>query len=190
VNKNKLTAYALGAGIIVCAVIFVRWWTQEMSAISKYSINAWTDDQQADCAIVLTGERNRLDEGFDLLYRSHVKKLIISGVNPVSYLEEIYPNIVLYGRIEPENIILEKNSKTTYGNAQQTLQLTEALGCHDVILITSRLHMYRALRTFKATYPQTISIYPRATAGKQFALAWDQLAFESFKSMFYSLWAY
>ncbi len=119
-----------------------------------------------------------------------MKKLIISGVNPLSYLEEIYPNIVFYGRIEPENIILEKNSKTTYGNAQQTLPLIEALGCHDVILITSRMHMYRAFRTFKASYPSNINIYSRATIGREYNFAWNQVAFESFKSMFYSVWAY
>lgn len=173
---------------IALASVFFRWWTDEMAIISQQTVNAWTDEQQADCAIVLTGERHRLDEGFDLLYQGHVKKLIISGVNPSSYLEEIYPNIVFYGRIEPENIILEKNSKTTYGNAQQTLPLIEAMGCHDLILITSRMHMYRALRTFKANYPHNINIYSRATVGREFTL--NQLAFESFKSMFYSLWAY
>ena len=104
----------MGFLVIVGASVFLRWWTQELTIISRQTVNAWTDEQQADCAIVLTGERNRLNEGFDLLYQGHVKKLIISGVNPSSYLEEIYPNIVFYGRIEPENIILEKNSKTTF----------------------------------------------------------------------------
>lgn len=139
---------------------------------------------------MLTGERNRLDEGFDLLYQGHVKKLLISGVNPTSYLEEIYPNIIFYGRLAPENIILEKNSKTTYGNAQQTLPLVEALACRDVILITSRLHMYRSLQTFRAHYPENITIYPRATVGRQYQFVWDQIAIESLKSMFYSVWTY
>lgn len=187
---NKYFTYALGVLMLVLISVCMRWWTQELTLITSQPINAWTDEQQADCAIVLTGERNRLDEGFDLLYQGHVKKLVISGVNPSSYLEEIYPNIVFYGRIEPENIILEKSSKTTYGNAQQTLPLVEALGCHDIILITSRLHMYRSLKTFKATYPSNIAIYPRATVGREYGFIWDQLAFETSKSLFYSFWAY
>jgi len=187
---NKFLTYFLGLVVIISTSVILRWWTHEMSFIKRQTVNAWTDEQQADCAVVLTGERNRLDEGFDLLYQGHVKKLIISGVNPSSYLEEIYPNIVFYGRIEPENIILEKNSKTTYGNAQQSLPLVEAIGCHDLILITSRMHMYRALRTFKATFPNNINIYARATTGREYEFVWDQLVFESFKSMFYSLWAY
>lgn len=168
----------------------VRWWLIEMSVVSEQSVNAWTDLQQADCAIVLTGERNRLDEGLDLLYQNKVKKLIISGVNPNSHLEEIFPHLVFYGELQKEDIILEKNSKTTYGNAQQTLPLVEALKCQDLILITSRLHMHRSLKTFQAAFPPNITIYPRATAGKQYNLQWDQLAIESLKSMFYSAWAY
>ncbi len=161
-----------------------------MNLVAEQPANAWTDLQQADCAIVLTGERNRLDEGLDLLYQNKVNKLIVSGVNPNSHLEEIFPHLVFYGKIQKENIILEKNSKTTYGNAQQTLPLVEALKCQDLILITSRLHMHRSLKTFQATYPAHITIYPRATAGKHYHLPWDQLATESLKSMFYSLWAY
>jgi uncharacterized SAM-binding protein YcdF (DUF218 family) len=183
--------------LILSSVLFVlfltlllKWWSQEIAVVAEQPVNAWTDLQQADCAIVLTGERNRLDEGLDLLYQNKVKKLIISGVNPNSHLEEIFPHLVFYGKVQKEDIILEKNSKTTYGNAQQTLPLIEALKCQDLILITSRLHMHRSLKTFQATFPKNITIYPRATAGKQYLLPWDQLALESLKSMFYSVWAY
>jgi uncharacterized SAM-binding protein YcdF (DUF218 family) len=182
-------------GLFVISVVLVigallRWWSLEMQKVTQYPVSAWTETQQADCAIVLTGEKSRLGEGFDLLYRNHVKKLIISGVNPTSHLEEIFPNIIFYGKIEPENIILEKNSKTTYGNAQQTLPLAEALKCHDVILVTSRLHMYRALKTFQTTYPADMAIYPRGTVGRKYYYSYDQLAMESLKSLFYSLWVY
>lgn len=176
--------------VLIVLGLTARWWLLEMGIVAEQPVNAWTDSQQADCAIVLTGERNRLDEGLDLLYQNKVKKLIISGVNPNSHLEEIFPHLVFYGKVQKEDIILEKNSKTTYGNAQQTLPLIEALKCQDLILITSRLHMHRSLKTFQANYPPNITIYPRATLGKQHAISWDQLAIESLKSMFYSVWAY
>lgn len=171
---------------------FARWWMLEMKDIAAQPINSWTETPQAECAIVLTGGPNRINEGMDLLYQGLIKKLIVSGVNPDSHLEEIYPNIVFYGSIEKENIILEKNSKTTYGNAQQSLPLVEALNCHDILLITSRLHMYRAYKTFRAHFPASINIYARATIGKETKAngAAYQLTMESLKSMFYSLWAY
>ena len=188
--RKKIVRVAIALVILSIGGALLRWWSLEMEKVSQYPVSAWTEIQQADCAIVLTGEKSRLGEGFDLLYRNEVKKLIISGVNPASHLEEIFPNIIFYGKIEPENIILEKNSKTSYGNAQQTLPLAEALKCHDVILVTSRLHMYRSMRTFQATFPADITIYPRGTVGKRYHFSFDQLAIESLKSMFYSLWVY
>ena len=188
--KKKLSFWISSLSLVILTVLFFRWWLLEALLISEQPVNAWTDAQQADCAVVLTGERNRLDEGLDLLYQNKVKKLIISGVNPGSYIEEIFPHLVLYGRIKKEDIILEKNSKTTYGNAQQTLPLVEALKCQDLILVTSRIHMYRSLKTFQAAFPPNITIYPRATLGRQYKLQWDQIAVESLKSIFYSPWAY
>lgn len=188
--RKRLTQ--IGAAVIFIAIISVlgRWWSQEIQKVTQYPVSAWTESQQAECAIVLTGEKSRVGEGFDLLYRNQVKRLIISGVNPTSHLEEIFPNVIFYGKIEPENIILEKSSKTTYGNAQQTLPIVETLKCHDIILVTSRLHMYRAIKTFQATYPSDIPIYPRGTVGRRFVLTYDQIAIESLKSLFYSLWVY
>lgn len=188
--RKRGTKILVAVVFLMAAVALWRWWSQEIQYVTQYPVGAWTESQQADCAIVLTGEKSRLGEGFDLLYKNQVKRLIISGVNPTSHLEEIFPNIIFYGKIEPENIILEKSSKTTFGNAQQTLPIVETLKCHDIILVTSRLHMYRSLKTFKATYPADIAIYPRGTVGRRYNLTYDQIAIESLKSLFYSLWVY
>lgn len=187
---KKTTFYLAILATIVVTSVFLKWWLDEIRNITQYSINAWSEEQQAECAIVLTGGPNRVSEGFNLLYQKNVKKLMISGVNPDSHIEQIYPNIMFYGRIEPDTIILEKNSKTTYGNAQHTLPLVEALQCHDIILITSQLHMYRAYTTFRNHYPEHIKIYPRATVGRNYQHHWLQIVHESIKSLFYSLWAY
>lgn len=188
--RKRLTQIVAALVVLTVISLLGRWWLEEVKRVTQYPVSAWSESQQAECAIVLTGEKSRVGEGFDLLYRNQVKRLIISGVNPTSHLEEIFPNIIFYGKIEPENIILEKSSKTTYGNAQQTLPIVETLKCHDIILVTSRLHMYRAIQTFQATYPSDIPIYPRGTVGRQYNLSYDQIAIESLKSMFYSLWVY
>lgn len=187
---RKFATALSGFTLILLVSIFLKLWFEEMKRVINQPINAWTDLQQADCAIVLTGGPNRLNEGFDLLYQKQIKKLIIAGVNPESHIEEIFSNIVFYGDLHSEDIILEKTSKTTYGNAQQTLPLIEAMNCKDVILITSRLHMYRAIKTFKAHFPRNILISPRATVGRQLSNEWYQVAAESLKSVFYRAWAY
>ncbi|MEZ4871112.1 MAG: ElyC/SanA/YdcF family protein [Bdellovibrionales bacterium] len=57
---------------------------------------------------------------------------------------------------------MRENSRTTYGNAQQSLQITDVLKCRDIILVTSRLHMHRSLNTFRSIFPSEVPIYPRA----------------------------
>ena len=79
---------------------------------------------------------------------------------------------------------------TTYGNGQQSLPLVEALHCRNLILVTSNLHMYRALKTFKAIFPPEMIIKGRAVvAGSLRPKVWDHMI-ETVKSLFYALWAY
>jgi uncharacterized SAM-binding protein YcdF (DUF218 family) len=163
----------------------------ELQKITAEPVSSWLYDHHADCAVVLTGGPHRIREGFDLLSRQEVKKLIISGVHPQATLREIIPQWPYYGTLDENNIFLEKRSGTTYGNAQQTLPLIEALRCRDVIIVTSRLHMYRAYKTFQATYPPEVLLYKRAVlSSSHYELEWYELLVEVLKSLFYSLWAY
>ncbi len=162
----------------------------EMDRISRQPITAWLEDHSADCAVVLTGSSGRVREGFDLLSRKSIKKLIISGVHPTSNLREIFPRWPFYGNLKKEDVILEKQSSTTYGNAQQSLPLVEALNCRDVVVITSRLHLYRAKKMFNKIYPPEISIYYRSVLSGRFKVDLSDLSIESLKSLFYSIWAY
>ncbi len=163
----------------------------EYQKIYIKSPSAWSKDQKADCGVVLTGESySRIQEGFSLLYLGGIKKLIISGVYPASQLKDIYPLWPFFGSLNPNDIILEKRSTTTYGNALQSLQLVEALNCKDIILVTSTTHMYRASKTFHEVFPDNISIYERSVIAGAYKAPLYVWALESFKSLFYSLWTY
>ncbi len=162
----------------------------ESQNVRTFPPTAWDKDHMADCAIVLTGGLGRIREGFDLLVQGAVQKLIISGVNPQARLNELFPQWPYYGKINEKDVILERRSTTTFGNAQQSLPIVEALHCRDIVLITSHLHMKRALRTFRAVFPDRFPIYPRAIVGGAFRPHFDEWAAEVLKSVFYSLWVY
>lgn len=131
-----------------------------------------------------------MKEGFGLLTQKQVRKLIITGVHPSATLREIFPQWPVYGQLLESDVILERRSQTTYGNAQQTLPLVEALGCKEIILITSTLHMHRALKTFKAIFPRDFVIHPRAIlAGSLDPDIWDAIN-ETIKTVFYGIWVY
>jgi uncharacterized SAM-binding protein YcdF (DUF218 family) len=153
-------------------------------------IESWEKDSQGDCALVLTGGAGRLKEGFDLLVRGQVQKLLVSGVNPQVNIRELFPQLLIFPQIQEKDIILEKRSETTFGNAQQSLPLVEALNCKTVLLVTSYLHMYRAKKTFRATFPREIAIVPYAVSGSHMPASRIEVLVEATKSLFYSVWAY
>jgi len=177
--------------ILVGFISFLGWsFYQETQKILDQRPTAWEEDHTADCAVVLTGGPNRVREGFDLLAQGRIKKLILSGVHPGAKLREIFPQWPFYGSLRKEDVVLERRSKTTYGNVQQTIPLLEALYCRDFILITSHVHMYRAVRTFKAAAVNEVSIYPRAIVVRSYRAGLLDLWAEALKSLFYSLFAY
>lgn len=162
----------------------------EYEKIIKEPITSWKIENKADCAVVLTGGAGRVREGFDLLSRKTVKRLIISGVYPNAHLREIMPALPFYGEISEEDIFIDRRSGTTYGNAQQTLPIVEALHCKDILLVTSNLHMRRAFLVFRTTYPDKVAIYKHSVISSRSESSIYGLGTEVVKSLFYSLWAY
>ncbi len=182
---NKLF---IGAGLLFLVLAFFCY--NEASLILNTEATSWTTPVSADCAIVLTGSDGRIQKGLDLLAQKRVKKVIISGVFKGSTFREIFPQWPFYPEISEDDVILEKRSQTTYGNANQSLPLAEALNCRDIVLVTSTLHTRRALRLFKYTFPENTTIYTYSVVSGDYTPDFWPLAIEVIKSLFYSVWAY
>lgn len=184
--RRQLVLGFIFSVLVFSLSVFVR----DVKAIRSQPLTSWTEDASADCAVVLTGGPNRVREGFDLLARGAVQKLILSGVHPGAELREIFPLWPYYGDLKEQDVILERRSLTTYGNAQQTHALVEALHCRDLILVTSRVHMYRAMKMFRAEFPSEYPLLARSVQTGSVEPEWDEVAVEAIKSLFYGLWAY
>ncbi|MDX9732316.1 MAG: YdcF family protein, partial [Bdellovibrionales bacterium] len=149
--------------LILIVLIFLSWrFMAEYRAILRTGVDVWARDQRADCAVVLTGGSGRVKEGMDLLARKMVRKLIISGVNPHADWREIFPNWPYYQDVSEADIVLERRSRTTFGNAQQTMAVSDALGCRDLLVVTSVYHLHRSLKTFRAEFGDRIPVEGRA----------------------------
>lgn len=184
---RRWIALAIGA---VFFVSFGLWFRREMKVVAGEPISAWQEDHKADCAVVLTGGPGRVREGFDLLSQGQVHKLIISGVHPRAHLRDIFPQWPFYGGLRAEDVVLERRSATTYGNAQQTLPLVEALRCRSLVLVTSQLHMRRAFKTFRKIFPNETLILTRSISSGAVPPKTYDVATEALKSLFYSTWAF
>lgn len=189
IAKVLLRSRIFWALLIFSGVLVYRFY-DEYQKVQGETLQSWIKTPSADCGVVLTGGSGRVREGFDLLANQSIKKLVISGVYSNARLREIMPVWSFYGNLSENDVVLDRRSETTYGNAQQSLPIVEALKCRDILLITSRLHMYRSYRTFRATYPENIYIKRHAIIGSRYESSVWEIYFESLKSLFYSLWAY
>lgn len=153
-------------------------------------MTSWQIDPTADCAVVLTGGAGRIREGISLLTRGFVKKLIITGVKPELELHDLYQAGAFTAGWNDEDIILEKKSTSTFGNAQQSWPIVEALGCRGIVLLTSQLHMPRAYRTFQKSLPEGYLIQKQTIPSSQSEASLLETSTEVLKTFFYSIWAY
>lgn len=176
--------------VLILLLLFLAAFLRDYGRVTSQPINSWSEDLTADCAVVLTGGSNRVREGLDLLSRAQVRKLIISGVYSNVQLREIFPLWPFYGNVQEKDVVFDRRSTTTYGNAQQSLPIVEALGCRDFILVTSNIHMYRAHRTFSAIFPSSMTIMRYAVHPGHIEPSLTDISTEVLKSLFYSLWAY
>lgn len=138
----------------------------------------------ADCGVVLTGSAGRIREAFEVLEQKKIKKLIIAGVYKETSLNQIFPHLPFYTEISEDDVVLEKKSESTYGNAVQSLALVKALKCRNILLITSQLHMFRSQRIFRQVYPGSIEIFKMTVSNRKDFHFFDQML-ETFKSSFY-----
>ncbi len=186
-KRRRALALSLSALVLM---LFAWRFSNEYRTIGETPIDTWLRDQRADCVVVLTGGGGRVREGMDLLARKAARKLIVSGVNPQADWREIFPNWSYYQDVQESDIVLERKSRTTFGNAQQTLAVAEALACRDLLVVTSRYHLHRALKTFRAEFEDRMPVEGRAIAGSSADVQSWEIATEAGKSIFYGLWAY
>ncbi|MCK6599101.1 MAG: YdcF family protein [Bdellovibrionaceae bacterium] len=179
----------IGSFLLV-SLVLISLYFSERKKVSFYFKSNYLEKNKADCGVVLTGGPGRIREGIDLLADKFIKKLVISGVNPSSNFKQIFPLWVYYPEVQEADVILEKRSETTFGNAIQSLPLVEVLKCQDVLLVTSQLHSYRAYRTFRKIFPKNIEIKISPSEVSPESLTFFDMFQEVLKSLFYSLWVY
>lgn len=170
--------------LFISFIGFLSWVLFEAYNLKNRDVTSWRWASKGDCALVLTGGSGRVRAGFDLLQRGDVRKLVITGVNPNVTLDEIFPQIDIYPGVQRFNVLMESHSRTTYGNMVQSLPLLKRLNCQKVILVTSQIHMPRALILFKK-YSSEFEFEPHSVYAEN---KFGDLVYEALKKIFYAVW--
>jgi len=115
--------------------------------------------------VVLTGGRERVPAGFDLLAAGAADRLLVSGVDPhidkLTLLQKILPPGHPARSKSSCCITLGAMAEDTTGNAIETAAWVEKYALQSLILVTANYHMRRSLVEFRQEMPH-ITLTPFA----------------------------
>jgi uncharacterized SAM-binding protein YcdF (DUF218 family) len=118
--------------------------------------------ERTDAIVVLTGRRERLDRGFDLLRRGVAQRMLISGVDPSVRERELAPAF----QVEPQLIAccveIEQRSFDTRSNADEVKRWMERRRYRSMRLVTDDVHMPRARNEISRRLGEGTEILPDA----------------------------
>ena len=117
--------------------------------------------RNADGIVALTGGPFRINDALDLLAAGRGKRLLISGVNPLTRPGEI-------SRLVPEHqrwftccVDIDHSATNTIGNAIETRRWAKARDFRSLIVVTANFHMPRALTELQHELPEVALVpYP------------------------------
>ncbi|WP_245408408.1 YdcF family protein [Zhengella mangrovi] len=136
-------------GILVIAAVFVAGFTFFADSVSRMAPPGAIAD--ADAIIVLTGGYHRLDTAIDLLENGHGKRLLISGVNPVTTRTSLRKATGARSALFNCCIDIDIEALDTIGNATESAKWLKRNGYRSVILVTNNYHMPRSMMELKRT---------------------------------------
>jgi len=124
---------------------------------------------EATGAAELNAAGDRIVAGYELLQSGRARNVLLSagGPDPSGQVEADWAS-ALYRRlgIPAERIVLERESRNTRENAEQSARIVQARGWKSLLLVTSALHVPRALASFRAAglSPDVLPVDVRAGA--------------------------
>lgn len=100
------------------------------------------------------------------LYRAGKAPLIVASGGTLPWRDQTYREapvmreLLTSWGVAPDSVLIESESANTYQNATKTAALLRERGVERILLVTSALHMRRALATFRRT---GLEVIPAAT---------------------------
>ncbi len=101
--------------------------------------------RNADGIVVLTGAVQRMNDAVELLANRRGRRLLVSGVNPITTTEELKKQIPDFARLSECCIDLGHEAQNTLGNAVETAAWAKKHQFKTLLVVTSAWHMPRAL---------------------------------------------
>ena len=129
-------------------------------------------DKRADAIVALTGGPDRIGDAIELLAAKQGERLLITGVNRATRADELAQLMPRYQTLFSCCIDLDRDALNTIGNAVETRNWVRKKGYRSVIVVTSNLHMPRALAELGNQLPDVELIPYRVVTDRQRSEPW------------------
>lgn len=142
-------------GMIAVAVGLAAWLGGFVSFARTVQSLAPTKPPRTDGIVVLTGDRDRLVAGLDLLAGGRAERLLITGVNPATRLADLAAALPADRRLLNERVDLGRKATNTAGNAAEAAEWAARHDYRSLTVVTAGYHMPRSLAEFRRRLPET-----------------------------------
>jgi len=135
---------AIGA-LLACTAVLASFGLGFLWFTTWVALSAPPGDARADAIVVLTGGRDRVQGGIDLLEEKRGRRLLISGVHPQTRAEDIQKATTTDRALFGCCVDLGHRAETTVGNAREVAAWARSHGFSSLIVVTSAYHMPRSM---------------------------------------------
>ena len=140
------------------------WWTLLLFNTFPKKLYSNNPSQKSESVgiIVLTGGKNRIEKGLDLLSKGYGDKLLISGVFMPSEIEAKFSLEKEKNDLFKCCVFFDQKSKNTLENAQEVDKwLNKNKDIKSIILVSSYYHLPRSIMIFEKKIKSNVKIYPK-----------------------------
>ena len=140
------------------------WWTLLLFNTFPKKLYLNNPSQKSDSVgiIVLTGGKNRIEKGLDLLSKGYGNKLLISGVFMPTEIEAKFSLEKEKNELFKCCVFFDEKSKNTLENSQEVDKwLSENEEIKSIILVSSYYHLPRSIMIFEKKINSNVKIYPK-----------------------------
>ena len=156
------------------------WWVLLLFVTfpKKMYVNTPKKNSEQVGIVVLTGGKQRIEKGVDLLLKGYGKKLFISGVFMPSEIEIKFKNEKEKNELFKCCVFFGDKARNTLENSYEVQKwLDENNEIKSIILVSSYYHLPRSMMIFKKKIQSNIEILPMPAVSKNNIT--DQLFFHT-----------
>ena len=141
--KNNKLFYSIILLILLFFLYFIKYFIEvHSSAKNNYQNKSY------DAAVVLTGDKYRINKGLELIKEDIVNKLLISGVNKDINKNQIEKQYINFKELFNCCIEIENKSRNTFENARESYLWMKNNNFKSLIIISSSYHLPRTKLEF------------------------------------------